>query len=360
MPARLRPCFALLFIAAAATCTAADEPPPTLKPDPAAQAAIESAFRIQALRDTRDPTLVEVMIQIDRPPVAMAFDVSVRLGDRTLPVGPMVWGKQIHWWAYDIDLPVGTESVDFLFTANPAAVRRLQLINPFAVRGVTTIWDGTAVVKDVRIKMQPLAGMVAYMPPKLELLPQFFADELTGESELIARFRKDFDTAAAQTALEKLLQQTPQDATARYNLGCIAAAQANWQRAIECFAAARDAPGSPLADQAQHQLRRVGGWVAKAAQREDVPAMFALATMYDKAWGPARDLQAAKRWYRNAANAGDARAMTRLGVLYGEDLQAARDPKAQAWYRDEMLSMYRQAAQLNDPEAKTWLAQHAP
>ena len=88
--------------------------------------------------------------------------------------------------------------------------------------------------------------------------------------------------------------------------------------------------------------------------------MFILATMYDKAWGPARDLQIAKRNYRNAANAGDARAMTRLGALYAQDLKASSDPKAQAWYRDEILSMYRQAAQLNDPEAKTWLSQHAP
>ena len=111
---------------------------------------------------------------------------------------------------------------------------------------------------------------------------------------------------------------------------------------------------------AQHELRRIGGWVASAAQRKDVPAMYALATMYEKGWGPARDLQTAKRWYRNAAAAGDARAMTRLGALYADDLQASHDPKARAWFQDEMLSMYRQAAQLNDQEAKAWLAQHDP
>ena len=50
--------------------------------------------------------------------------------------------------------------------------------------------------------------------------------------------------------------------------------------------------------------------------------------------------------------------MTRLAALYAEDLKACSDPKAQAWYRDEILSMYRQAAKLNDEEAKKWLAQH--
>jgi TPR repeat protein len=80
--------------------------------------------------------------------------------------------------------------------------------------------------------------------------------------------------------------------------------------------------------------------------------------MYDKAWGPARDLRTAKRYYRNAANDGDARAMVRLGALYGEDLKSASDPQAQTWYRDEMLSMYHQAAQLNDSEAKAWIAKH--
>ena len=358
MIAGIRICFVLLLVTAASK--AADEPPPTLRSDPGLQPVIEKSFAIHVMRDTHDPTLAEVMIQIDRPPVPMAFDVFLRFGNKTLPVGPMAWDK-IHWWSYDVDIPVGTNSVDLVFTANPAAVRRLQLINPFAVYGLTTIWDGTVVLKGINVREQSLAGMEAYPPARPELLPQFFADELVGQSDIVARFRHDFDAAAARDALEKIVKQGPQDTTVQYNLGCMAAAQTNWQRAIECFAVARDATGSPEVDQAQHQLRRVGGWVTNAAtKRENVSAMFTLATMYEKAWGPARDLQTAKRWYRNAANAGDARAMTRLGALYGEDLKAATDPKAKAWYRDEMLSMYRQAAQLNDQEAKAWLAQHDP
>jgi len=357
MFARLCLCFVLALVAANSS-NPADEPPPTLRSDPALKSVIENSFKINLFRDTHDPTLVEVYIQIDHPPAPMAFDVSLWFGNKSIPVGPMAWDT-IHWWSYDVDIPVNTNSVDVVFTANPSAVRRLQLINPFAVHGLTTIWDGTAVVKDVKISEQDVSGMQAYPPPKPELLPQFFADELIGQSDVVTRFRQDFNAAAAEAALEKQLQQTPQDATAQYNLGCIAAAQAHWQQAVECFADARNAAGSPVADEAQHQLRRVGGWVTEAAtRRNDVSAMFTLATMYDKAWGPARDLGIAKRNYRNAANAGDARAMTRLGVLYGEDLKASSDPKAQAWYRDQMLSMYRQAAQLNDPEAKAWIAQH--
>ncbi|HTW95874.1 MAG TPA: hypothetical protein VMD30_13810, partial [Tepidisphaeraceae bacterium] len=129
--------------------------------------------------------------------------------------------------------------------------------------------------------------------------------------------------------------------------------------AVECLAEARNATDSPVADQAQHQLRLIGGWVTDAAdRRHDVSAMFTLATMYDKACGPARDLLVAKRYYRDAANGGDAQAMVRLGALYGDDLNAATDTQAQEWYRNEMLSMYRRAAQLDDPEAKAWLAQH--
>jgi hypothetical protein len=346
------------FLVITAASNAADEPPPTLRPNAGMKSAIEQSFRIHLLRDTHDPTLVEVMIQIDKPPIPMAFDVSLRFGNKTLPVGPMAW-DQIRSWSYDVDIPVGIKSADLIFTANPAAVRRLQIINPFAVHHLTTIWEGTAVVKAVQISQQSLAGMEAYPPAKPELLPQFFADELIGHSVVVDRFRQDFDAPAAQQALENLLKENPHDPVIPYNLGCIAAARTNWQRAIEYLAQARNAPGSPVADEAQHQLRWVGGWVAYLASRDkEVPPMFTLATMYENGWGPARDLRIAKRYYRNAANAGDARAMTRLGALYAQDLKAATDPKAQAWYRDEMLSMYRQAAKLNDPEAKAWLAQH--
>ena len=205
----------------------------------------KKSFHFNLLHDRYDTTLVKVFIDIDKPSVPMAFDVSLRFGNRTLPVGPMAWGKD-QWWSYDVDIPVDTNSVDVVFTANPAAVRRLQIINPFAVHGLATIWDGTAVVKYVEIhKYQDLSGMQAFAPAKPELLPQFFADELVGQSDVVARFRHDFDTAAAQAAFEKLLRQNPKDAIAQYNLGCIVAAETDWQCAIECFALARNATGSP-------------------------------------------------------------------------------------------------------------------
>jgi hypothetical protein len=357
MSLRVCPLIVLLFLTAAAS--AADEPPPRLKADPSMQAAIEGCFRVQALRDTRDKTLVEVMIQSDHPPTPMAFEVVLRVDDKTYPVGPMVWNGEMHWCAYDVDLPVDVKNVDVVFTADPTAVRRQQRIDVFAVRNVATIWDGTAVVKNAKVSEQSLAGMITRTPPQPKLLPEIYADELEGQSEIIARFRKDHDVAAARAALERTLEQKPKDAAALYNLGCMAAAEGKWLAAIERFVQAKAAAGDdPLADRAQHQIRQIGGYVADGARREDPASVFTLAIIYDKAWGPARDLQNAKRMYRNAATAGNPSAMTRLGALYAQDLAAATDPKAKAWYREEMISMYRQAAQLNDQEAKAWLVQH--
>jgi len=55
MLTRLCLCFVLGFPTAISSL-AADEPPPTLRPDPAAQPAIEKSFKINLLRDTHDPT----------------------------------------------------------------------------------------------------------------------------------------------------------------------------------------------------------------------------------------------------------------------------------------------------------------
>lgn len=319
--------FALSLVLLSAAVCAADEKPPTLRADPVVDKAI--FFKVTLLRDTHDPTLTQVMVQIDRPPAPMAFDVTIRFGGKTLPVGPMAWNK-IQWWAYDVDIPVGITSADLVFTANPAAVRKLQLINPFAVHGLSTIWDGTVTLNNVKVTEQNLAGMGTYAPPNLKLLPHYFADELIGESEVLDRFRRDFNVSAAQEALEKLVRENPHDAVALYNLGCIVASQSDWPRAVELLATARDLKGSPVADQSQHQLRLVGGWVTDLAQRErNVDAMFTLATIYDKGWGPSRDIRKAKLWYRNAANVGDSRAKTRLIVLDSQDHEVAADLKAE-------------------------------
>jgi hypothetical protein len=347
----------LLFFAAAAD--AADEPLPRLRADPSMQASIEGCFRVQALRDTRDGTLVEVMIQSDHPPTPMAFEVSIRAGGKTYPLGPMVWNGEMRWWAYDVDLPGDIASAEVIFSADPKAVRRLQRINVLAIHDVAAIWDGTAVVKDVKVQRQTLGGMIAQPAPRPEVLPEIYADEVVGASDVIARFRRDHDVSAARAALEKMREQQPKEAAVLYNLGCMAAAEGQWLGAIERFAQAKAAAGrDSLAERAQHQIRQIGGYVADGARRDDPDSVFTLGVMYDRGWGPAPDVQNAKRLYRNAANAGNAAAMTRLGALYAADLKIATNPKEQAWYREEMVSMYRQAAELDDKEAKAWLAEH--
>jgi hypothetical protein len=352
-------CVPILLVMFSAKTNAADEPLPRLRGDPSMQASIEGCLRVQALRDTRDTTLVEVMIQSDHPPTPMAFEVSLRAGGKTYPVGPMVWNGEMQWWAYDVDLPADIGNVEAVFTADPKALRRLQRISALAPHDMVAIWDGTAVVKDVKIQKQTLGGMIARLPPQAQVLSEIYADEMEGASEVVSRFRQDRDVPAARAALERMREQHPKDAVVLYNLGCLDAAEGKWLDAVERFAQAKSAAGADsFADRAQHQIRQIGGYVADGARRDDPASMLALAIMYDRAWGPARDLQNAKRLYRNAANAGIAAAMTRLGALYAEDLKIATDAKAQAWYREEMMSMYRQAAQLDDKEAKAWLAQH--
>lgn len=322
---------------------------------------VEKSLHIQAVRDSRDKTLVEVMIQVDHPPVAMGFDVSIRAGDKTIPVGPMTWGKKIRWWAYDVDVPVDVTMADFIFTSNPRAVVRSRWFDTFPEGGIDTIWDGRIEIKGVKLSEQRLSGMIAKSPPSPELLRLIFSEEMEGNDEIVTRFRRDGELAAARTGLEPLLQANPGNATIQLNLGCLAATAGDWQRAVEILGRLRDSqPNSALAEKARRQLRRIGGYLIYAADREAVPAMFTLGLMFDRAWGPARDRQTAKRWFRNAANAGSAAAMTRLGILYAEDLLDQKDPKIRAWYQKEMLAMFRQAAELGDEEAKSWQTKHDP
>ena len=78
--------------------------------------------------------------------------------------------------------------------------------------------------------------------------------------------------------------------------------------------------------------------------------------MYERGWGPKPDRQEAKKWYRSATIAGNADAMCRLAVMYQQDLAAGQsDPKAKAWYQEQVLEMYRKAAELGNEEATKWL-----
>ena len=79
-------CFALGLVTANYS-NAADELPPARPRRPNCDR--EFLQNQPIMRDTHDPTLVEVMIQIDNPPVPMAFDVSIRSGNnKAFPFAP--------------------------------------------------------------------------------------------------------------------------------------------------------------------------------------------------------------------------------------------------------------------------------
>lgn len=336
--------------------------PPALKADVAIRPAVEESLHVQSLRDTRDPSLVELMIQVDKPPVGMAFDVSLRLDDRTLFVGPVAWAAdKIKWWAFNIDVPPSKGTIQLVFTPSAAAASKLKRNQTTGLAGLDSIWSGEAIVKAVNVRQQRLSGMSGREPPTAEQAREEQTEQLEGDDPTVRQFKQGGDLALARQRLEAVVGKEPANATAWFNLGCLNAAGADWRRAMECFAKVRQiGPPSALTDKAQQQLRRIGSYFVYAVRnQEDVQAMCGLGILYQRGWGPAPDRLAAKRWYRNAANAGHPEAMYHLACMYEQDLAAVpNNPKAGAWYRKESLEMYRKAAALGNEEAKRWVATH--
>jgi WD40 repeat protein len=337
--------------------------PPALKADEALRPAVEKCLGAQALRDTRDPSLLELGIQADQPPVGMGFNVSLRTGRGTRPVGPVAFPNAFGCWAFNIDVPPGVESLDLVFTPSAAAAARLKHRNPLELSGLVSIWNGEVVLKDVKIHAQRLAGMLEVKPLNAQDAREDQTEQLHGNDPVIRQFKQGGDLATARRQLEQIVGKNPKNASAWFNLGCLTTASADWRRALDCFAKVKQLdPSSPLADKAQRQLRQIGGYFVDFVhyREDDAGAMCGLGMMYERGWGPKPDRQEAKKWYRNAANAGNAEAMCRLGVMYEQDLAAGQsNPKAQAWYRQQVLEMYRKAADLGNEEAKKWLATHA-
>jgi hypothetical protein len=337
--------------------------PPVLKADAALRPAVEKCLGAQALRDTRDTSLVELMMQVDEPPVGMGFDVSLRAGGRTQPVGPVAWSTQACWWAYDVDVPPGIETIDLLFAPSAAAVvklRRKDVLSAYNIRGLESIWDGETVVAHVKIRTQRLDGMMRVEPPPVEQAREDQIELLEGDDPAVRQFKRDGDLAAARRQLERTVQENPKNAVAVFNLGCLTVAGGDWRRAPEFFAKVRAIdPSSPLADKAQRQLRRIGGYFMYFAQKDDAGAMCGLGMIFERGWGPKPDRQEAKKWYRSAALVDNADAMCRLGFMYEQDLAAGQsDPKARAWYQNQVVEMYRKSADLGNEEAKKWVATH--
>lgn len=334
--------------------------PPTLKVDEALRPAVEKCLRAQALRDTRDTSLVQLMIQVDRPPVGMGFNVSLRAGGRTCPVGPVAWSDRIGWWAFDVDVPPGITTVTLVFTPSAAAAAELKRRSAHRLMGLESIWDGEVVLRGVKVRPQRLQGMMRVTPPGIQDAREEQIEQLEGDDPVIQQVKQGGDLATARRQLERTVQEHPGNASTWFNLGCLRMASCEWRSALDCFAKVRQIDSSsPLADKAQRQLRRIGSYFVHAARQGDAGAVCGLGVMYERGWGPKQNRQEAKMLFRTAAIAGNAEAMCRVAKMYEQDLaDGPSNPKAETWYRQQVLEMYRKAADLGNEEAKKWVATH--
>ena len=74
-------------------------------------------------------------------------------------------------------------------------------------------------------------------------------------------------------------------------------------------------------------------WYERSAQRGFAPAQYRLGGFFEKGFGTARDLTAAKTWYQLAAEQGNASAMHNLAVLFASDTEGAPDfDSAARWF----------------------------
>ena len=130
---------------------------------------------------------------------------------------------------------------------------------------------------------------------------------------------------------------------------------ADWRHATEFFARARQIDSSsPLADKAQRQLRRIGGYFVQLARFNDVESLYGLGVMYDRGWGPKPDRQEAKRFYRSAAMCGSDDAKRRLAAMHDEDVATGPgNPKAKERREGQALELHRNAAARSQSPGKT-------
>lgn len=350
-----------LLIVICAIAEADDQTPqlPVLRSDDALRPKIEASIRISyILRDTRDTTLVRTRIQVDHPPADMAFDMSLRYGDETCPLGPVAWAKdEIHGWSLDTDLPEHIRTVDVVLTPSARAAVKVQYLTRRDPPNLTEIWSGAPIVlKEIKVRQQRI-GMHTIAPLSKTATMEELLEHLDPADPVARQLKRDGNLTPAIAAYQRKVEKAPDDALAQYQLGCLLLANRDLMLAVNSLMEARRLDPTPQQkNEIQRQLRRVCAMWWYGAARGDLDAMCKIGQAYENGWGVNRDYQQAKRWLRNAANAGDPTAMRHLAAIYEQRLGATiHTEKAQQWYRSQTREWYQKAADLGDEKAKQWI-----
>lgn len=323
-------------------------PLPALKPDPSLNVAIEKALNpagstIHLLRDTRDKTLVQVFMQIDRPPADMAFDVSLQAGNLSWRVGPVAWKKgDAQWWAYDVDLPESLTNVNVVFTPSARAGMMMSRFPTFPVNGLTAIWSGPATVSpNIKIRDQEIT-MIQLKPPVEAEMRGHLLDALPSDSNSVQQLAGGASLDDLRKSLEEEAAKPQARTDKQYELGCLLIAQGHLEEAMKHLVKTRNTPG--LAGSTQRELRYICARWLHAADKGSLPEMHALGLAYEQGHGVGMDKQRAAYWFRKAANAGHVEALKRWTALR-ESPQPADDSakKALESYRTQALDWHRQS-----------------
>ena len=196
--------------------------PPALKADEKLRPAVEKCLRADVMRDTEDTSLVSVMIWAFNPPAALGFDVSVRTGGRTRPLGPAAWPAGAwEFQAFEIDLPPEINSFDLVLKPSPAAVAKLQRKDVHRLMRVESIWNGEVVIKNVGMSSQRFAHLNAGRSPVSKESIKDLTEQLEGDDPVIRQLVQDDKVGAAVRQIERDVNADPKNTAAWFNLGCL-------------------------------------------------------------------------------------------------------------------------------------------
>jgi hypothetical protein len=275
-------------------------------------------------------------------------------------LGPVGWARgRIDWWAFDTDVPEDVTHADLVLTPSARAAAICARDRSYSMLNVSQIWDGPEIViPGIPIQKQHIEMMRVDLPKKGEI--DYALEQMDPADAATQVMKRDGATDGARAQLEERCAAHPDDAMARFELGCVLTAEGNWTRAMQRFVETLDLHKSlDLTRRIRREERRLCALWLHDTGAKKAESMAALGAAYENGWGVAADLQEAKRWYRDASNAGSAGAMCRLASLYEREAGATvHTEQSSQWYRQQTREWYRKAADLGNEEAKKWFNAH--